>query len=72
MVTKIQSVLKNRAKFPKKRRILNLKWSCLAGFMSNCCSLGFFIHVYLHVNFINRIVYRSFMCDGCHLSLIMT
>ncbi|KAF9810776.1 hypothetical protein SFRURICE_014374, partial [Spodoptera frugiperda] len=42
-----------RVKFPKQRRILRPgEVISLAGFLPNCCSLGFFIRVNSHVNFL--------------------
>ncbi|KAF9795466.1 hypothetical protein SFRURICE_004838 [Spodoptera frugiperda] len=70
-----------RVKFPKKRKILRPgEVFSLAGFLPNCCSLGFSIRVNSHVNFVCRIFVTSsidLLVDSlcatsviCHLLLV--
>ncbi|KAF9815509.1 hypothetical protein SFRURICE_019151 [Spodoptera frugiperda] len=65
-----------RVKFPKKRRILRPgEVISLAGFLPNCCSLEFSIHVYSHVNFVCAMqdLFVDSLCATsviCHLLLV--
>ncbi|KAF9803042.1 hypothetical protein SFRURICE_012287 [Spodoptera frugiperda] len=53
-----------RVKFPKQRRILRPgEVISLAGFLPNCCSLGFSIRVNSHANFICAM---QDICDVIH------